>query len=224
MAAWVVAALAVACGVAVAEWGLARGEAGASGSILGLPPARPSGGQAGSDADRYREEARAASEEARRLQEILDDPDKLERYFADKASREFEQAPVHTLDLANVPVKGPPPAPVKVVEYSDFLCPFCRQVAAAFDAYLPGSGGRVAIFYKNYPLDPSCNPHIQGSGHAGSCHLALGGLCAQDQGKFWPYHDRVFAAQGELHNPQAADVLRLAGVGGRATAALGMCM
>jgi protein-disulfide isomerase/uncharacterized membrane protein len=224
MAAWVVAALAVACGVAVAEWGLARGEAATPGAILGLSPARPSGGEAGGDADRYREEARAATEEARRLQEILDDPNKLERYFADKAAREFEQAPVHPLDLANVPVKGPPSAPVKVVEFSDFLCPFCRQVAGAFDAYLPTSGGRVAIYYKNYPLDPSCNPNIQGSGHAGSCALALGGLCAQDQGKFWPYHDRVFAAQNDLHNPQVADVLRLAGEAGLDTAALARCV
>jgi protein-disulfide isomerase len=210
--------------VAVAEWGLGRGEAAGSGNILGLSPARPAGGEGGSEADRYREEARAASEEARRLQEILDDPNKLERYFADKAAREFEQAPVHPLDLANVPVKGPPPAPVKVVEFSDFLCPFCRQVAGAFDAYLPGSAGRVAIFYKNYPLDPSCNPNIQGSGHAGSCSLALGGLCAQDQGKFWPYHDRVFAAQNELHNPQASDVLRLAAEAGLDTTALGKCL
>ena len=41
--------------------------------------------------------------------------------------------------------------------------------------------------------------------HAGACLLALGGLCAQEQGQFWPYHDRVFLG-APLANPQAADV------------------
>ena len=44
--------------------------------------------------------------------------------------------------------------------------------------------------------------------HPGACLLARAGLCANDQGKFWPYHDRVFAT--EMKDPQPADVLRLA--------------
>jgi protein-disulfide isomerase/uncharacterized membrane protein len=221
--AWVLAALALTAGVAFAEWGLARGGAASSGALLGLPAPAPGAG-GGGDVDRYREEARAATEQARRLQEILDDPQKLERYFAERAAREYEQAPVHPIDLANVPLKGPAQAPVKVVEFSDFLCPFCRQVAGAFDGYLPTSGGRVAIYYKQYPLDPACNPTVQGAGHAGSCNLSLGGLCAQDQGKFWPYHDRVFAAQQQLRNPQTADVLRLATEAGLDAGALEKCL
>jgi protein-disulfide isomerase len=94
-----------------------------------------------------------------------------------------------------------------VVEYSDFLCPFCREVAAGFSNYLPRSGGRVAIYYKHYPLDSECNPAVKRAVHPGACLLAVGGLCAQDQGRFWPYHDRVFGAP--LSNPQTHDVLRL---------------
>jgi protein-disulfide isomerase/uncharacterized membrane protein len=222
-AAWVVAALAVTGGVAFAEWGLARAAAGSPGAVLGLPaPAPATGG--GSDVDRYREEARAATEQARRLQEILDDPEKRERYFAERAAREYEQAPVYPIDLANVPLKGPAQAPIKVVEFSDFLCPFCRQVAGAFDGYLPASAGRVAIYYKNYPLDPACNRTVQGTGHAGSCNLSLGAICAQEQGKFWQYHDRVFAAQPQLRNPQPADALRLATEAGLDPGAMEKCI
>ncbi len=223
-AAWVVAALAVATGVALGEYGLSRGGAAGPASVLGVPAAPPASGGGGGDVDRYREEARAASEQARRLQEILDDPNKLARYFAERAAREFEQAPVHPLDLAGVPLKGPAQAPIKVVEYSDFLCPFCRNVAGAFNAYLPGSGGRVVVYYKNYPLDADCNPNIRPSIHAGACLLALGGICAQDQGRFWPYHDRVFEAQPQLRNPQAQDVIRLAGEGGLDAAAFEKCL
>lgn len=201
--AWAVAALAVVLGVAMTEWALSRAQAAGAAGILGAPPPVAAGGEA----DSYREQARAASEQARQLQEILDDPEKLERYFADKAAREFDQAPVHALDLAGVAFKGPPQAPVKVVEYSDFLCPFCRDVAAGFSNYLPRSGGRVAIYYKNFPLDSECNPAVKRAVHPGACLLALGGLCAQDQGRFWPYHDRVFGAPSS--NPQTHDVLRL---------------
>jgi protein-disulfide isomerase len=176
----------------------------------------------GSEAQRFQEEARVATEQARRLQEILDDPNKLEQYFSDKAAREYEQGPVQKLKLEGVPVKGPVSAPIKVVEYSDFLCPFCRNIAGAFSQYLPASAGRVAIYYKNYPLDRDCNPHLDRTIHPGACLLARGGLCAQEQDKFWPYHDRVFA--GELKDPQLADVARLAAEAGLDATALQTCV
>jgi hypothetical protein len=119
-----------------------------------------------------------AQEQARRLQEILDDPRKLDEYFREKAAREFEQGPVRTLDLAAVPSKGAADAPVRVVEYSDFLCPFCRSLAGAFANFLPQSNNRVAVYFKNYPLEQSCNPNLKVTIHAGACALALGGLCA----------------------------------------------
>jgi protein-disulfide isomerase len=163
-----------------------------------------------------------AQEQARRLQEILDDPRKLDEYFREKAAREFEQGPVRNLDLAGVPAKGPADAPVRVVEYSDFLCPFCRSLAGAFASFLPQSGDRVGLYFKNYPLEQSCNPNLKTTVHVGACALALGGLCAQDQGKFWPYHDKVYAAPPP--NPAFKDVARLAGEAGLDAAALESCM
>ena len=89
---------------------------------------------------------------------ILDDPHQLEHYFTDKAAREYAAAKVESLDLAGVPAKGPAEAPVKVVEYSDFLCPFCRNLSGALSSFLAQAGGRVQIFYKNYPLDQDLQP------------------------------------------------------------------
>ena len=163
-----------------------------------------------------------AQEQARRLQEILDDPKKLDQYFAEKASREFEQGPVRNFDLAGVPFKGPADAPVRVVEFSDFLCPFCRSLAGAFASFVPQSGNRVAVYFKNYPLDQSCNPDLKTTIHAGACALALGGLCAHDQGKFWAYHDKVYSSPPP--SASAKDVARLAGEAGLDAAALESCL
>jgi len=176
----------------------------------------------GSEIARYQEEARVATEQARRLQELLDDPNKLEQYFAERAAKEFDQAPVHALKLEGVPVKVSSQAPIKGVEFADFLCPTCRNIAGAFDNYIPTTGGRVAVYFKNYPLEKECNPHVSQTVHPGACGLALAGLCANEQGKFWPYHDRVYA--NPLVNPGLADIQRIAMEAGLDTAALDACL
>ena len=61
----------------------------------------------GSEAARFQEEARVATEQARRLQEILDDPRKLDQYFAEKARARVRAGPVHPLKLDAAPYKGP---------------------------------------------------------------------------------------------------------------------
>jgi protein-disulfide isomerase/uncharacterized membrane protein len=236
---WALGSLALAAAVLASDRALGYREHGRAASILGSPavgtrpPAvatRPSpassaptaGAPLPPDAQRWQEEARMAQEQARRLQEILDDPKKLDQYFAEKAAREFEQGPVRTLDLAGLPSKGPADAPVRVVEFSDFLCPYCRQLAGGFAGFMPQSANRVALYFKNYPLDQSCNPNLKATIHPGACALALGAICANDQGKFWPYHDKVYASPPP--NPSVKDVARLAGEAGLNAAALDGCM
>jgi protein-disulfide isomerase len=106
-------------------------------------------------------------------------------------------APVQ-IPLEDTPFEGPANAPIKTVVYSDFLCPHCKAVAQAFARFMPQSANRVAIYYKFFPLDGACNPNA--AAHPGACWLAYGGVCAQAQGKFWPYHDQVFALD---HRPPA---------------------
>jgi protein-disulfide isomerase/uncharacterized membrane protein len=161
-------------------------------------------------------------ERAQKLQETIDDPRKLEAYFAEKARREYDSAAVESIDLSNTPMRGAANAPVTVVEYSDFLCPFCRSLAGALVQFIPQSGGRVAVYFKNYPLDAACNPKLKQSTHPGSCNVALGAVCAQRQGKFEAYHDRAFST--ELHDPSPADVVRIAGEAGLNGAAMQGCL
>jgi protein-disulfide isomerase/uncharacterized membrane protein len=168
------------------------------------------------------QDAKYWQERAQKLQSTIDDPQKLEAYFAEKAQREFETTAPVSIDVANAPLKGPATAPAKVVEFSDFMCPFCRNLAGALSQFVPQSGGRVAVYFMNYPLDNTCNPKLPRATHPGACTVALGGVCAQYQGKFDAYHDRVFST--ELKNPQAADVVRLAGEAGLNAAAFEGCL
>lgn len=227
-AGWVLTTLALAGGVYAAEKALDAREGSRAAAILGVAPAplpalapsRPL--EPGSEAQRYQEEARVATEQARRLQEILDDPKKLDQYFAQKAAREFDANPVFPLKLDGVPSKGAPQGPVKVVEFSDFLCPFCRSIAGAFAGYLPQNGNRVTLYYKNYPLDSLCNPNVKQTIHEGACWLAMGGLCAQEQNGFWPYHDKAFSSQVE--KPEMKDVVQLATEAGLDGSAMQACL
>jgi protein-disulfide isomerase len=162
-----------------------------------------------------------AQARVRELQGILDDPEKLQRYLDDKAIREFDEQTPRAIDLAQAPTQ-PASAPLRVVEYSDMLCPFCRSLAQGLHAWLPTSAGRVAVTFKHYPLDRTCNPGVTRTLHPGACRLALAGVCAHEQGRFWAYHDAVFAT--ELKEAGEADVLRLAQQAGLEVGKLNACM
>jgi protein-disulfide isomerase/uncharacterized membrane protein len=250
LAGWAAATLAVGAAVASAEGLLAAREAQRIATLLGspvretpalppastpAPPAAPSAAAtptagavavgaepAGADADRYRDEARAAQEQARRLQEILDDPQKLQKYLEEKAAREFDTAPAQTFDLSKTPSEGPSSASIRIVTFSDFLCPWCRNLAQGLSGFLPQSGGRVTLYFKHYPLDQTCNDNLKGTVHAGACGMALGGICAHEQGHFWQYHDKVF--ESTFTNPTRDDVVKVAGDVGLNVPAFESCL
>jgi len=98
------------------------------------------------------------------------------------------------------PVKGNPNAPVTVIEFSDFQCPFCSRF---FKQTLPQleenyiNTGKVKLVYKDLPLD---NLHP----NARPAHIAS--ECADEQGKFWEYHDVLFTKQSEWQRLPSADL------------------
>ncbi len=81
--------------------------------------------------------------------------------------------------------KGNPFAPVVLVEFSDFECPFCRKLAFDLDELLSDFPGKIEIVFKNFPLDRACNSMIQGDIHGNSCFLAELSRCAGEQDRFW---------------------------------------
>ena len=95
-------------------------------------------------------------------------------------------------------VKGPADAPIKVVEFADFMCPGCQAASGALRAYFAQQGPDINLTFKNFPLELTCNPGIGRTIHNGACELALGSVCAADLGAFWPYHDRIFSRSWEV--------------------------
>lgn len=84
---------------------------------------------------------------------------------------------------------GSAEAPVTIVEFSDFQCPFCRTVQAPLAAVRARHGDRVAIVFRHLPLD-AIHPHARAAANAAEC--------AGEQGRFEAYHDRLFAAQDSI--------------------------
>jgi protein-disulfide isomerase len=98
-------------------------------------------------------------------------------------------------------LKGPADAPIKVVEFADFMCPGCRAASGALREYL-AQNGDVNLTFKNFPLEKACNPGLNQTIHQGACELALGSVCAADLGVFWAYHDRIFSRAWEVATRQ----------------------
>jgi protein-disulfide isomerase/uncharacterized membrane protein len=203
---WTCASLVLLIFVGAVEQGLSAASEAPQIGLLGAPVSMTG---ASRDSQIGLDEALAR---IRELEETMDDPAKYEQYQVAKALAQFEKEPVNELSLEDVPFKGPEDAAIKVVEFSDFLCPFCRSLAAAFSNYMLNSKGRVAIYFKNYPLDIDCNPGLSRTVHEGACELARGAICAEAQDKFWPYHDMIFVAPPK--NATHDDVARIGAAAG----------
>lgn len=89
-------------------------------------------------------------------------------------------------------VWGNPNSKIKIVEFSDFECPFCRKAAFTLHTVLKPYKDRVQFVFKHFPLDSTCNPGLPYQIHAHACKLAKLAICAQKAGKFWDFHDHVF--------------------------------
>ncbi len=94
----------------------------------------------------------------------------------------------YTIDLNEVPFKGSDKAPVTVVEFSDFQCPFCKRVNPTLVEVEKAYGDKVRIGFKHLPLPM----------HPQALPAAIAAEAARRQGKFWPMHDKLFADQQNL--------------------------
>src|SRR5213594_1668352 len=133
-----------------------------------------------SDLERVREELAAVRGEVRALRELL------QRLVAPA------QPPARVQATGDNPALGRRDAPVTIVEFSDYQCPFCRQFVTATlpalkSAYI--DAGKVRWVFRDFPLD-RIHPHARKASEAARC--------AGDQGKYWEMHDLLFRNQQAL--------------------------
>src|SRR5262249_30936490 len=84
------------------------------------------------------------------------------------------------------PVKGPKDAPVTIVEFTDFQCPWCKKSQDSVKAVEQAYGSKVKMVDRMFPLT-SIHPRAMPSAEAA--------YCAKEQDKYWPFRDKLFASQ-----------------------------
>jgi protein-disulfide isomerase len=99
------------------------------------------------------------------------------------------------VSVDGAPYRGPAKAPVTIVEFSDFHCPFCRRVIPTLTQLESKYGEKIKLVFRDFPIDNL---------HPGASKAHEAARCANEQGKFWSYHDKLFA----LHRSPARKSLR----------------
>ena len=112
---------------------------------------------------------------------------------------------------ATGPSRGPADAPVTIVEFSDYQCPFCSRAEPTVQEVLRRYPTEVRLVYRHFPLD-SIHPRARPASEAAAC--------ADQQNQFWSYHEKLFANQRSLGD---ADLLRYAEEIGLDTEAFESC-
>jgi protein-disulfide isomerase len=112
---------------------------------------------------------------------------------------------------ATAPSMGPADAPIVMVEWSDYQCPFCKRAAPTVNQVLNEYKGKIRFVFRDYPL-----PF-----HKQAVPSSLAVHCAEDQGKFWEYHNNLFDVAGDLSD---ADLAKRAKDVGLDTAAFSTCI
>jgi protein-disulfide isomerase len=118
--------------------------------------------------------------------------------LADAEASRFAHPPEHKLledpievPTAGAPETGPDDAPITLVEFSDFQCPYCTLATPQLQAVLQAYPTQVRLFFKQFPLDM----------HSQAALAAAAAVAAQKQGKFWQMHDALFASHNDLSRP-----------------------
>ena len=140
------------------------------------------------------------------LQQLLKQA-KLQQTRQDYYKRLREQAGVSIflqkpkVEVAYDParLRGNPKAPVVIVEFSDFQCPYCRSVQPTLKNLLAKYEGRVSLSYRDLPLR-DIHPQAQMAAEASRC--------AGEQGKFWEYHDLLFENPNKLNREGLVEQVR----------------
>ena len=94
------------------------------------------------------------------------------------------------------PRLGPSDAPITIVEFSDFQCPFCKAAFPVIRQVVNAYPDQIQLVYRHFPLK-SIHPLADDLAHAS--------MCAHEQGKFWSFHDRLFQFQESITKENIVD-------------------
>src|SRR5262245_12452464 len=89
---------------------------------------------------------------------------------------------------ASAPTLGPEGAPVVIVQYADYQCPFCHRAQGTIEQILGKNAGKVQLVHRDFPLE----------GHPQALPAARAARCAGEQGRFWDYHRSLMTDRGSL--------------------------
>ena len=122
-----------------------------------------------------------------------------EIYLLNRKTRKIkiiEATPSRGIDISASPFKGAADAPVVIVEYTDFQCPYCAKLGGIFSQLLKMYPGKIKIVYKSYPLQS----------HKFAWKAAANAMAAHQKGKFWEFHDRLFANSKNLDDAKIMEI------------------
>jgi protein-disulfide isomerase len=122
------------------------------------------------------------------------------------------EPPRLALTVGDDPARGPADAPVTIVEFSDFQCPYCSRATATLKKLDAAYPGKIRLVYRDFPLVQI---------HPNAARAAEAAACAHEQGKFWPMHDAMFEHQDKLAE---ADLKASAAALGLDAAAFNTCL
>jgi len=130
-----------------------------------------------------------------------DDRERLAKLKAHLAKQQ-----IRAVYADNRPVMGSDDGAVTVVEFSDFLCPYCAKASKYLKLAESSNHDTARFIFRHYPLDKSCNRKLSSNIHPGACLLAEGSACANEQNRFWEYHDIAFETKGKISQPVVMDI------------------
>lgn len=136
--------------------------------------------------------------------------EKLSDYDPLKEIEQFELNEIFELQSSpDDPLYGAADAPVSLVVFSDFQCSMCNMFASNFKYLIDYNKEKLNIRFKYFPLSSTCNSLIEENFHPLACESARASEAARLQGKFWEYHDSLFAMGTLKDKEQLFDIAKM---------------
>jgi len=109
---------------------------------------------------------------------------------------------VYDLPVNNSAIKGPTDAPVTIMLFDDFQCPYCARLVPILEKVMEAYPTQVRVVFKHFPLNM----------HKFARQAAIASIAARNQGKFWPLHDLLFANYNQLNDDKIRQLAESVGL------------